>query len=316
MPKKQPNRMLDKITQGFSRVGSQQAPRIVELRLDEVVPNPAQPRKYFDEEKLAELASSIERHGLLQPIAVQKLNGQYVIVAGERRYRAHQRLGRETVNAVVVTGDPQELALIENLQRENLRPIEEAEGLASLMESYGYTQEALSEVVGKSRVTVAETLRLNDLPEPIKEECRALDIPKLMLLQVVRVEDEGERQQLWEDVKTGTVKTLRQAQARRKTVTKARREPAQGAQARLQPLLASGRTFVRWLGVISDEDLSQHQQVYAELAELERDIAQRLAQARQSIGEPQLPEEKPPEAAEQDGTSKEEQAVEQQERQE
>lgn len=283
MAKKRPM-LQDKLDRGFSHIPSQDAQRIIELRLDEIVPNPYQPRKHFDEEGIRDLAASIKRHGHLQPIAVQKRPDSegYMIVAGERRFRALQFLARETVNAVVVRGNPQELALIENLQRENLKPLEEAEGLASLMESHGYTQEELAEVVGKSRVSVTETLRLNDLPPAIKEECRTFDIPKLMLLQVAREEGDEAKCQLWEDIKAGRVKTVRQAKERRQEGPKAER----AKQSEAAQTISFGRSFVRRLEALSDEYLATNQADYAAVAALVRQLNERLEAARNVIGEP------------------------------
>ncbi len=121
-------------------------PKIVEISLSEIQPNPDQPRKTFDEVKLQELAGSIERQGLLQPIIVKKRAGDdvgYLLVAGERRFRAHHRLQKATIPAIITEGNPDEIALIENLQREELNPLEEAEALQRMMERYRYTQEGV-----------------------------------------------------------------------------------------------------------------------------------------------------------------------------
>jgi ParB family chromosome partitioning protein len=149
---------------------------IVELPLSRIRLDPTQPRKAVDQEKLEELAQSIQQHGLLQPITVRKdpESDDYIVVAGDRRYRAHQLLGRERVEAIIRKADPAnafEIALIENLQREDLTPFEEAAGYARLMEEFGYTQEQVAEKVGKARTTVTSILSLNRLPERIKAEC-------------------------------------------------------------------------------------------------------------------------------------------------
>ena len=137
-------------------------PRIVEVDLERLTPNPDQPRKTFDEAALRELAASIERHGLIQPVTVKEAaDDRYILVAGERRYRAHQLLGRSTIAAILTQGNPDEIALIENLQREDLNPIDAAEALATLMERHRYSQEDLGRAIGKNRVTVNELLRLN-----------------------------------------------------------------------------------------------------------------------------------------------------------
>lgn len=143
------------------------------LALEEITPNREQPRKEFDEEKIAELADSIRQHGVLQPLLVRPMvTGGYQIVAGERRFRAARMAGLHEVPVVVrELEDAQvtELALIENLQREDLTPMEEAMGYQSLMEQYGLTQEQVAETVGKSRPAIANALRLLQLPEEIRE---------------------------------------------------------------------------------------------------------------------------------------------------
>lgn len=143
----------------------------VTLNISELEPNRNQPRREFDEEALNSLADSIKQHGLIQPILVRPiLGGGYMIVAGERRYRACQIAGVTEIPVVIrelTDKETMEIALIENLQRENLNPIEEAKGYRSLMDDYGLTQEQVSEVIGKSRPAVANSLRLLNLPDEI-----------------------------------------------------------------------------------------------------------------------------------------------------
>lgn len=146
---------------------------ITEVMLSEIEPNRDQPRKDFDEEALNELAESIKKHGLIQPIVVrQKASGGYEIIAGERRWRACRIAELRTVPVVVremSEREVMEVALIENLQREDLNPVEEALGYRSLMVSYNLTQEQVAEAMGKSRSAVANVLRLLDL-EPFETE--------------------------------------------------------------------------------------------------------------------------------------------------
>ncbi len=147
---------------------------ITVLKFSDIEPNRAQARKSFDEETLIELADSIKRHGILQPIAVRrKENGYYEIIAGERRWRASKIAGLNEIPAIIKDiGDESatELSLIENLQRENLNPAEEARGYCDLMERFGLTQEEAAERVGKSRAAVANILRLLKLPETVLKE--------------------------------------------------------------------------------------------------------------------------------------------------
>ncbi|MEE1105802.1 MAG: ParB/RepB/Spo0J family partition protein, partial [Ruminococcus sp.] len=143
----------------------------VKLKISEIEPNRSQPRKDFDEEALGELADSISKHGLLQPILVRPLPlGGYEIVAGERRYRASRMAGLTEVPVVIrelTESETMELALIENLQREDLSPLEEAQGYDVLISDHGFTQEEVAKSVGKSRPAVANALRLLKLPESI-----------------------------------------------------------------------------------------------------------------------------------------------------
>lgn len=143
----------------------------VKVKLIDIEPNREQPRKQFDEEALAELADSISRHGVIQPLLVRPMpDGAYQLVAGERRWRASRMAGLSEVPVIIrnlTDSQVAELALVENLQRENLNPIEEANGYKELGEKYGYTQEQISEIVGKSRSAIGNALRLLSLPEDI-----------------------------------------------------------------------------------------------------------------------------------------------------
>ncbi|HHV60306.1 MAG TPA: ParB/RepB/Spo0J family partition protein [Clostridiaceae bacterium] len=136
---------------------------VIELKINEIDPNVNQPRKKFDDEKLTQLAESIKQHGIVQPIIVKKEGNSYKIVAGERRWRAARIAGLTKVPVIIKDLSDREIlevALIENLQREDLNPIEEAEAYDKLINDYGLTQEELSEIIGKSRSAVANSVRL------------------------------------------------------------------------------------------------------------------------------------------------------------
>ena len=141
------------------------------VKLLDIEPNREQPRKQFDEEALAELSDSIAQHGVLQPLLVRPMpDGGYQLVAGERRWRASRMAGLTEVPVVIrdlTDAQVAELALVENLQRENLNPLEEANGYKELSDKFGYTQEKISEIVGKSRSAVANALRLLNLPDEV-----------------------------------------------------------------------------------------------------------------------------------------------------
>ena len=144
---------------------------MTEIKISEIVPNPTQPRRDFDEEALAELADSIRTLGLIQPITVKRDGEKYLIISGERRWRASQLAGIETLPAYIRDVDDENLhamALVENIQREDLNAIEIALGLKRLIEECGLTQDALADKVGKKRSTVANYLRLLNLPNEVQ----------------------------------------------------------------------------------------------------------------------------------------------------
>lgn len=147
--------------------------RVWQIPLSEIVPNPHQPRKHFEPSDLADLVSSIKAHGVMQPITVtERPDGGYELIAGERRFRASTEAGLATIPALVrVAGeqDKLELALIENIQRQQLNAVEEAFSFKRLIDEFGLTQQQVADQVGKSRSAVANTIRLLELPEIIKE---------------------------------------------------------------------------------------------------------------------------------------------------
>ena len=146
--------------------------RILYVDINDIRPNSAQPRTHFDEEKLAELASSIRTNGVIQPLIVRESTGGYELVAGERRWRASRQAGLRTVPCIVRNFDDRQnaiVAIIENMQREDLNPIEEALGLKSMTEKYGFTQEQVSASLGRSRTYITNSIRLLKLPEEIQQ---------------------------------------------------------------------------------------------------------------------------------------------------
>lgn len=196
-------------------------PQIVELELGQITRNPDQPRKSFSEESLRDLAASIERHGLIQPITVKRLPERdgFLLVAGERRYRAFELLQKITIPAIITHGDPEEIALIENIQREDLTPLEEAEALSLMMERHRYTQEQLGQVIGKAQNTVSQFLNLLRLPMRIREEYNQAPIgSKSILMEIARLKTEAEQFALWEAVKDGRLRTVKAARAKHPTV--------------------------------------------------------------------------------------------------
>ena len=163
---------LDALMGDAATLQSQEAGSVV-LPISQVQPGLNQPRKRFDDGALADLAASIQEHGIIQPITVRRLStGYYQIIAGERRWRAAKLAGREDIPAVIIEADDRkvlELGLIENLQREDLNPVEEAEGYLALLTDFGLTQEELARRMGKSRPAIANALRLTALPPSVRE---------------------------------------------------------------------------------------------------------------------------------------------------
>ena len=145
---------------------------ITMIRINEVEPNANQPRKAFDSSELETLAESINQYGMIQPITVRSVDGMYQIITGERRWRAARMAGLSEVPVIIITADDKkvaELALVENIQRSDLNPIEEAMGFAALIEEYGLTQEEVAKRIGKSRSAVTNILRLLNLPESVRK---------------------------------------------------------------------------------------------------------------------------------------------------
>ena len=145
--------------------------QIHQVRLSSIVPSPLQPRKNFESEALQELVDSIRQHGIIQPLIVRRVDGRYELIAGERRWRAAQELGLGQVPVIIRTAsnlEVLELSLIENLQRTDLNPIEEAQGYARLAEEFGLKQEEIAQKVGRSRAAVANAIRLLDLDPQIQ----------------------------------------------------------------------------------------------------------------------------------------------------
>ena len=167
---------------------------VKELRINEIEPNAGQPRKHFNDEKLAQLAESIKQHGVVQPLIVQKDGNTYKIVAGERRWRASRLAGLQTIPVIIrdlSSKQVMEIALIENLQREDLNPIEEAEAYEKLMDEYGMTQEEISVTVGKSRPAIANSIRLLSLQDTIKKMVIAGDITSGHARALLSIEDKA-----------------------------------------------------------------------------------------------------------------------------
>jgi ParB family chromosome partitioning protein len=220
-------------------------PKLVELDVGAVRPHPHQPRKRLDEAGIEELAGSIAQHGLLQPIVVRaEAGGAYALVAGQRRLEAFRRLGRERIPALIATGDGDELALVENLQRADLDPIDEAEALHALKERHGYTQDQLAKVLAKAKSTISELLALASLPDAIKAEARAAEPPptKSLLIEVARLEGEAARLAFWQGLKARRGATVRAARAAKAGAARPAADPLRADAVRLLRRLEAAGT--------------------------------------------------------------------------
>jgi len=216
--------------------------------LRDVRPNPDQPRKHFDEGKLDELATSIKAHGLVQPIVVRRTPDGFELLAGERRFRAAQRAGIDRLPALIRdVDDPLEIALIENLQREDLSPLEEAEALATLIARHGYSHREVAELVGKSRPYVSNTLALTRLPDAVKSDLQrdGTEVSREILMGVAREEDPKAAVALWHrlQVRLLSVRRFREEKA-----------GARGERAPVAELLTASRRLNRALArLLADE---------------------------------------------------------------
>jgi len=203
------------------RRSSGTAPGELSVPIHEIVPNPEQPRRHFDDAALGLLADSIGRHGLLQPLVVRRIAGRYELIAGERRLRAATRAGLERVPVIVREAraeDRLELALIENVQRENLTPLEEADAYRHLLDEHGLTQDEIAERVGKSRPAVTNTLRLLGLPDAVKAQLESGELTAGHARAVLTIEGVTEQVRFAREIVTRRLtksEAERQAAARR-----------------------------------------------------------------------------------------------------
>jgi ParB family chromosome partitioning protein len=190
---------------------------VFQCAIEKLVPQKGQPRQHFAKDKLEELAQSIQEHGLLEPIVVRRVSGQdkFEIIAGERRWRASQKAGLKEVLVVVKDVSPKsafELALIENVQREDLNPVELAEALDRLVKEHGYTQETLAERLGKDRTTVANSLRLLKLPATVRARVITGDLTEGHARALLGAHDGAKIEELAERVVRGKL-SVRAAEA-------------------------------------------------------------------------------------------------------
>lgn len=201
--------------------------RAQEVDISRIVPNADQPRKHFDREKLEELAASIREHGVVQPVVVRQRGERFELVAGERRWRAAGLAGLKTIPVVVKEiseAQVMEIALIENLQREDLNPMEEAEAYRRLIQEFGLTQEDLARRLGKSRPQITNTLRLLSLAGPVREMVSSGRLSMGHAKAILSLEDAGRQAEIARRV-VDTGCSVREAESLVKSVTKGKARP-------------------------------------------------------------------------------------------
>jgi ParB family transcriptional regulator, chromosome partitioning protein len=221
----------------------------LDLRIEDILPGDAQPRQRFDDARLDELADSIKSHGVIQPIVVRKRGSeQFEIVAGERRWRAAQRAGLKQIPAVISEVAPEEaltVALVENLQREDLNPIEEAEAFHRLHEQLGYSQQEIADAVGKDRTTIANSLRLLKLPAAVRQQVLDGELTMGHARALLALDDQAEMEKLGKDVAVKgwsvrqTEKATQPVEPRRKSSGNKETEAERDTRQRLQRALGT-----------------------------------------------------------------------------
>jgi ParB family chromosome partitioning protein len=226
------------------QAGEQEPAGVLEVDVDLIVSNPQQPRTVFDPAALSELAASIREHGVIQPLIVSRLpeaNGTYQLIAGERRLLASREAGLTKVPVIVKEASPQdllELALVENLQRQDLGPLEEAAAFRRLVDEFGLTQEAVAGRVGRSRSAVANSLRLLSLPDEIQGSLARGEISAGHARAILAVDDAGEQRRTWQRILEAalTVRDAEKLVKRNVTQMAMRRRRARGPNADLLAL--------------------------------------------------------------------------------
>jgi ParB family transcriptional regulator, chromosome partitioning protein len=214
----------------FGRLeGNGALPNARHIPLSQITPNPRQPRRNFDPDKMQELVESVREHGILQPVLVHEWEeGKYHLIAGERRFRAAQILGLETIPAIIRDfGEQKELevALIENLQREDLNPVEIARAFHALMQEFGLTQHEIGARVGKSRSTITHILRLLELPEAMLNSLERGEIQEAHAKALLQIKEEALRERLYQQVIAGHL-SVRETQKRIHAEQGEKRQPS------------------------------------------------------------------------------------------
>ncbi|MBM4439220.1 MAG: ParB/RepB/Spo0J family partition protein [Candidatus Rokubacteria bacterium] len=244
----------------------------LEIPLDRIQPNPKQPRKRFEPTALAELTQSVKASGVIQPVVVRKTGDRYELIAGERRWRAAQAAGLDRIPAVVreaTNAESLELALVENLLREDLNPIESAEGYRQLLADFGWTQEQLGQRIGKDRSSIANALRVLKLPDPIQEDLRNGRLTMGHAISLLSLTTEAEQLKLRDEILAHSW-SVRATEADLKA-----RRPAGGGPRRRSVELAAledalQRALMTRVRIVGNDRRGRIEVTYATADELER----------------------------------------------
>ena len=249
--------------------GLSSGPNLSELKIGDIRPDPDQPRKAFDQAALEELAQSIREHGVLQPILVRKdpeAHGKYLLISGERRFRASQLAEQDTVPAILRTADNAAvIAIIENMQRVDLSPIEEANAVAKLIEDQGISQGDAAKLLGRNRLSINQLLKIHTLPVHIQEGAQHSDVSKSILVELALLEDEDTQLRLWKRAKEGNLTVAEIRKTKKGTATPGADEQSDSVR-RLTPTQKALQTVKKGVTALQGKPLSEDDR--AEIREL------------------------------------------------
>lgn len=241
----------------LDNVGTQ----VLAIDIGQITPDPEQPRKAFADADIDELAASIDEHGLLSPIIVRMSDterGKYIIVAGERRFRAHERLNRPSIDAIVRSAqNAPAVSIIENMQRVDLNPLEAADAVARLMEIEKLNQTEVAKILGKNRLTIQQLLKLGSLPDEIRQDPIATNLHKSVLIEIASIDDIDLQKEVWGRVQDGglTVAAIRDAkQGGAPSKPAAKKKASEG---RLTPVEAALMKISSAITTLQGKDLSK-----------------------------------------------------------
>ncbi len=262
--------------------------RLHTISIDSIIPDPEQPRKIYEEQSRGELAETIKEIGIIQAPVVRPVakRGRYIIVAGERRWRAAKIAGLKEIDVKIHEGDDyRSVALIENLQREDLTPVEEAAAVHDLIEQDPkINQSNVWQIIGKSRQTINQLLKINSLPRVIKTESTGLSVPKTILIELSQLNDADEQLRLWEQAKEGKLRVsdIRNAKPRKATAKK-KLERGASKLATIDQAIREGEKF---FGILADLDPAKmSDQDRNKLSELATTLARTFSSLKRKLSQ-------------------------------